>query len=118
MKHKAIINGSTELMILLELAKKDRYAYDIQKVLKEDSNGVIDIVHTTLYAHIFKLKENGYISSYDILEKSKARVMLRIEPEGHEYLNELIKNHMAIHNVFLSYKGMNNAKENETHGIA
>lgn len=44
--------------------------------------------------------------------------MLRIEPEGREYLNELIKDHMAIHNVFLSYKGMNNAKENETHGIA
>ena len=44
--------------------------------------------------------------------------MLRIEPEGHEYLNELIKDHMAIHNVFLSYKGMDNAKENETHGIA
>ena len=42
MKHKAIINGSTELIILLELAKKDRYAYDIQKVLKEDSNGVMN----------------------------------------------------------------------------
>lgn len=116
MNPKKIVTGSVELLVLLELAKKDRYSYDIQKVLKEDSNGIIDIAYTTLYAHIFKLKEKGYISSYDILEKSKVRVMLRIEPDGRAYLNDLIREHMAIHDVLLSFN--ENTKENKNHGIA
>lgn len=118
MKTKNIVTGSIELLVLLELAKKDRYSYDIQKELKKDSNGIIDIAYTTLYAHIFKMKEKGYISSYNVLEKSKVRVMLRIEPDGQTYLNDLMQEHMAIHDVVLSYKEMNKAKESENHGIA
>ena len=53
MKTKNIVTGSIELLVLLELAKKDRYSYDIQKELKKDSNGIIDIAYIYCYNLLF-----------------------------------------------------------------
>ena len=65
-----------DLMILSLLKEKDQYAI-------EPKNG-------TMYPIIYKLIENGYISSNTIIYHNKARVYYHLEPAGKEYLDKII----------------------------
>lgn len=71
-----------DLMILSLLKEKDQYAYELTKEIAEKSKGRIEPKNGTMYPIIYKLIENGYISSNTII--------YHLEPAGKKYLDKII----------------------------
>lgn len=80
-----------EMLILCVLLNKDCYGYEITHAIKELSDGVIDIKEGVLYPSLYKMLDNGYISSRDEIMNRKIRVYYHIEESGKEYLNRMIE---------------------------
>lgn len=79
-----------ELLILSVLSKQDCYGYQLTNIIKKMSENHIIIRDGTLYPILFKLLDQGYISSYDITAGKKIRVYYHMEDIGIEKLNEMI----------------------------
>ena len=58
------IRGHTETMILSILSKKDSYGYEINKTIKEKTNGEFEFKEATLYTVFKRLEEQGAIEAY------------------------------------------------------
>lgn len=59
-----LIRGHTETIILANLIHKDSYGYEINKAIKETTNGLYELKEATLYSAFRRLEKNGYIVSY------------------------------------------------------
>jgi len=59
-----LIRGSTDTIILACLFDKDSYGYEINKSVKEKSNGLYEMKEATLYTAFRRLEQLGYITSY------------------------------------------------------
>lgn len=78
-----IIRGHTETIILSHLIKKDSYGYEINKQIKETTNGKYELKEATMYCAFKRLEEIGYITSYWGDENQGARrKYYRITEEG------------------------------------
>lgn len=89
---KGLIGGSTVLLVLSLLSKKDRYGYDIIKELEVRSDNTFSFKEGTLYPVLHKLENKGYVKSY--LSKGdtgKERKYYKITENGKKQLNEEIK---------------------------
>ena len=82
-----------DLLILSILKEKDVYAYELTKMTTELSNGIIVPKQGTLYPIIYKLLEEGIITSYTELVNNKARVYYHLEDEGKVYLEKITKDY-------------------------
>lgn len=78
-----------DMLILLVLKEKDYYAYELASVLKEKTNGVIDMSLGTLYPILYRLQSDGHISGTDIVEGRRVKVYYHIEESGVELLDSL-----------------------------
>lgn len=97
-----------ELLILSVLSHQDCYGYQLTSIIKKMSNNHIVIKDGTLYPILFKLLDQGYISTYDIAVGKKIRVYYHMEDKGIEKLNDMITEFNQtveyIRNV-IDYKG-------------
>ena len=59
-----LIRGHTETIILAHLFGQDSYGYEINKSIKEKSEGIYELKEATLYSAFRRLEESGAISSY------------------------------------------------------
>lgn len=96
--------GSVELLILYLLSQKDYYGYELSVVIREESNGVLDIPVGSLYPALYKLIDLGYITDYKKqIGKRLTRVYYHMEQEGFKRLEILLKDYTltteAIQNV-------------------
>lgn len=78
-----------EMLILSVLKDKDRYGYEITSTIKELSDGLIVIKEGTLYPTLYKLIDNDYVSSEDVIVNRKIRVYYHLEDKGRAYLQQL-----------------------------
>lgn len=78
-----------DMLILSILSQRDCYGYEITHTIKELSDGVIDIKEGSLYPSLYKMLDNGYISSRDEINNRKIRVYYHIEQSGIKYLEEI-----------------------------
>ena len=51
-----------ELLFLLLLTKEDMYGFQLSSELKTMSNGVFDFKQGSIYAPLYRLIDNGYIT--------------------------------------------------------
>ncbi len=85
------IYGITELLILFFLNQKDCYVYEITKAVSELSEGSLSISQNTIYTATYKLENERKISEYSkLVGRKRTRVYYHIEPEGRQYLEELM----------------------------
>ena len=82
-----------DLLILSVLKDKDMYGYELSKVIEERTNGAVVPKHGTMYPIIYKLIEDGYITSNTMLVKNKARVYYHLEDKGEVYLQQLVEDY-------------------------
>lgn len=91
------------MLVLSILNTKDCYGYEIVKLIKEISQGALDIKEGTLYPVVHTLLKKGFISSYDVIVGKRIRVYYKIEPSGKEYLlmirEEFKKNIKGVFNI-------------------
>lgn len=83
-----------EMLILKTLEKGDYYGYQLSQELKEKSNSVISINEGTMYPIMYKLEDQGFISSRkEIVKKRQTRVYYHIENDGRLHLKKLISDY-------------------------
>ena len=80
----------TELVLLYLLSKKECYITELTDIMREKSQGVIDIVFP--YGAIYRLEEHGHIveERKRIAPDGRRRQYLRITESGRDYLKHLM----------------------------
>lgn len=59
-----IIRGHTDAIILAQLMAGDSYGYEINKSVRERTNGLYELKEATLYTAFRRLEDNGCLRSY------------------------------------------------------
>lgn len=89
----------TGMIVLVLLNKKDMYGYELAQLIEEKSGMRINIKEGTLYPSLYKLKQQGCISSYNKVvgpNESRIRVYYRIEEKGKEHLSKLLPDYVSL----------------------
>lgn len=97
-----------DMLILSILLHGDLYGYQITSAIKKLSDGIIDIKEGSLYPSLYKMLDNGYITSKEEIVNRKIRVYYHIEDKGKEYLNEITNEYKIWENkinYILNFKG-------------
>ena len=68
-----MLRGHTDTIILRFLREKDSYGYEINKRIREVTNGLYELNEATLYTAFRRLEKSQLISSYWGNENSGAR---------------------------------------------
>ena len=83
---------SLDLLILGILNQKDYYVYEMYTFIDEKSEGKLNIKEGVLYASIYKLLNDNYISKREEIINGRVRVYYHLEPKGKKFFNELKQN--------------------------
>lgn len=67
------LRGYTETIILAQLIQHDSYGYEINKNIRQRTNGEYEFKEATLYTAFKRLEQSGLITSYWGDEESSAR---------------------------------------------
>ncbi len=87
--NKELIKGSTSIMILSLLARKDMYGYQMMQELKLSSKKVFELKEGTLYPLLHGLEKDGAIESYWFdTDEGRRRKYYKITDDGRELLKE------------------------------
>lgn len=87
--NKELMKGSTSILILSLLEKKDMYGYQITQELKKLSENVFELKEGTLYPMLHGLENEKAIESYWFdAENGKRRKYYRITKNGRLLLEE------------------------------
>ncbi len=116
MSKNYFINGITDLLILSLLDNHDSYMYEIVKSISDFSEGLLSISQNTIYTAAYKLEREGKISEYSkLVGKKRTRVYYHLEPEGKEYLRDLLENYQntteGINKIFSALEEKTNENE-------
>ena len=87
------------------------YGYEIIQTLIKRSNGNFFIPEGSLYPSLYKMIDNGYISSWEVhVGKAATRVHYHLEEAGRQHLRQLFSDYQAVKNdieLILSRSGEN-----------
>ena len=83
---KALLSGSTAMLILSILENEDMYGYQMIETLREKSNNIFDFKAGTLYPLLHSLEEKGFLTSYEVLSSGKVRKYYSITKNGRKQL--------------------------------
>lgn len=87
--NKELLKGSTTILILSILNRKDMYGYEMIKEIEDRSKGVFSFKEGTLYPILHGLENENYIESYwDTGEGKRKRKYYKITEAGKGILNE------------------------------
>lgn len=87
--NKELLKGSTAVMILSMLSRKDMYGYQIMQELKMMSDNTFDLKEGTLYPLLHTLENNNAIECYWFdTEEGRRRKYYKITDTGKEMLSE------------------------------
>lgn len=90
----ATSHSTISLLILSILSRGDMYGYQIVQTLKEKSQGYYVLRESSMYPTLYRLLEEGYIStSRECVVQKRVRVYYHVEEKGLQYLRELEKNY-------------------------
>ena len=82
-----MLRGNTDMIILAHLARRESYGYEINKQIRQASEGCFELKEATLYGAFRRLEETGYVSFYWGDEQTGARRRYyRITPAGRDAL--------------------------------
>lgn len=83
--------GVLEMLVLKQLESEEQYGYQLINRLKEESSGMFALKEGTLYPILYRLEDDGLVSSRWSQPKGKevSRKYYRITEEGKAELQEL-----------------------------
>lgn len=107
-----ILRGHTDTIIMSHLYNKDSYGYEINKAIKEASEGQYELKDATLYGAFRRLEKKGYINSYWGDETTGARrKYYKITEEGKTFFRksyEEWENTKKLIDILIKSGGMGN----------
>ena len=72
--------------VLAALSREDMYGYALTKIVQES----LSISESTMYPVLRRLKQEGYLETYDEPFEGRNRRYYRLTPIGHTHLEEII----------------------------
>lgn len=66
--------GTLSIIILKLISERDMYGYEIIQLLDEMSEGYYKMKEGTLYPVLYRLEDNGFIESYNVVSKEERKV--------------------------------------------
>ena len=99
--------GAMAMIILSLLKKEDMYGYQIVQEIEKRSGGVLITQEGSLYPVLYKLQDQGCISSNKVMVgKRLARLYYHLEDAGVHYLQELTQDYeMVTQGIYQIIKG-------------
>lgn len=89
--------GVTSLIILALLHREDMYGYQLVQETARASGGRIITQEGSLYPVLYKLEDQGYISSHRMpVGKRMTRVYYHLEPSGETLLTQLVEEYKTV----------------------
>lgn len=79
---KALISGSTTMLVLRLLTEKDMYGYEMIETLRQKSNNVFELKAGTLYPLLHSLEDKGLLNAYEKEYAGKTRKYYSITKQG------------------------------------
>lgn len=108
--------NNIEMLILSILSTEDCYGYQLSLLIKDYSQGKISLPEGSLYPALYKLVDNGLISDEKRqVGKRLTRVYYHMEPEGKDYLNQLIEEYNSLHSGIQSILNKTKKGDELTH---
>ncbi|MBH0332499.1 DNA-binding protein [Brevibacillus brevis] len=86
--NKELLKGSTVILILTMLDRKEMYGYEIAKAIEKESNGLFTLKEGTLYPILHALEAERYVEAYWDEKDGRKRKYCRITAEGRGQLKE------------------------------
>jgi PadR family transcriptional regulator, regulatory protein PadR len=84
---RELARGTSELAVLSVLNVRRRYGYELLKVLRHTSEGLLEIKEGTLYPLLHRLEDSGHIlATWEAEGRSRPRKYYVITPDGRTYL--------------------------------
>lgn len=88
--------GTLAMLVLYLLREQDLYGYQLAQTLEERSQGKLHLIGNSLYGALYRLQNEGYISSCREENVRRSRVFYHLEPAGEEHLEKLLKEYRSI----------------------
>lgn len=89
--------GSVELILLSLLMEDDLYGYQMSQLVSERSDGLFNIPEGSMYPTLYRLEDNGYITSEKrLVSKRMTRVYYHLESKGKEYFLNLKEDYYMV----------------------
>ena len=86
---RGLVGGSAALFVLSLLAEKERYGYELIRVLEERSDQTFQFMEGSLYPVLHRLENSGFVTSYfSESERGKKRKYYKVTPRGLERLHQ------------------------------
>lgn len=82
--------GTTEMLLLALLTEREWYVYELDKKLKQVTNGTFDTKTPHIYTILYRMEKKEFVTTRVELEKRRSRVFYQITPLGQEYLKQLV----------------------------
>lgn len=95
--------GFFELAILMMLAKKPMYGYELTKGLKESK--VFSIADGAIYPILKRLTANGFIDTYTEEHDGRSRKYYKIKGEGKKLIKEIKGDLEFLYDFFEKFEG-------------
>ncbi|MCU6712983.1 PadR family transcriptional regulator [Paenibacillus sp. J5C_2022] len=86
--NKELMKGSTVILILSLLSRKEMYGYEMVKAIETSSGGVFSFKEGTLYPILHTLEAEGYVEAYWMDEGARKRKYYRLTDEGRMHLEQ------------------------------
>ena len=83
--------SATELLILSVLSEQDMYTYQIGQEIKKRSEGLFCLSDGVLYAILYKLAKENYLSEWTQEVKRSIRVYYHLEETGRLYYEQCLE---------------------------
>lgn len=105
MKNKALVAGSSAMMILELIQNEDMYGYQITEQLRTRSENAFEMKAGTLYPILHSLEKDELVTSYEKSCNGKLRKYYSITPKGKEMLDSKKKDWTEFINAVLKVMG-------------
>ncbi|MDR0263234.1 MAG: helix-turn-helix transcriptional regulator [Sphingobacterium sp.] len=89
--NKELLKGSTAILLLTVLNKKEMYGYELIKEIERSSEGVFSMKEGTLYPILHTLEAEGWLEAYWSTHDGRKRKYYRITERGRNQLQEKTK---------------------------
>ena len=87
--NKELMKGSTVILVLTVLSRREMYGYELIKEIERTSEGVFHLKEGTLYPILHQLESDGCVESSWVGEEgSRQRKYYRITKQGRASLKE------------------------------
>lgn len=86
---KALLAGSTTMLVLKLLEDRDMYGYQMIEELANRSDNTFNLKAATLYPILHGLEKNGMVNSYDdSVDSARVRKYYEITNKGRKFLGD------------------------------